>query len=72
MIKYSDKDVIQEAMVFVATGGTIASTAKMLGVPRSTVHWHIRHRLPYIDLKLSLKACKLLTINKHSKGRRKA
>lgn len=69
--RYSDEQVIHEANVFLKTPGGVLAVAKLLKVPKSTIHFHITKRLGYINLELWLEVRKTIAYNKkhHTGGR---
>ena len=70
-LKYSDSEVIHEAMTFIRTPGGVSATAELLQIPRSTVHYHIAKRLRDINPSLWFEVRKTIAYNKHNKGGKK-
>lgn len=52
---YTDFDVVREARFYEAGKVGIIKTAKLLGMPKSTLHYHLRKRLKSIDYDLWFK-----------------
>ena len=67
---YSDAEVLEEAKILVhTTGASTYTVASLLGVPQATVWWHVTHRLPDLDLELSVKVQVVLKNNYKGGGR---
>ena len=46
---YSDSWVLEEAKTLLQPGASTYSVALEMGMPQSTVWWHLTHRLPELD-----------------------
>ena len=46
---YSDSRVLEEAKALLQPGASTYSVALKMGMPQSTVWWHLTHRLPELD-----------------------
>lgn len=60
MRAYSDKEVVFEAEFFLSSNKGVIKTAKLLQMPKSTLHWHLRKRLKELDYGLWIKVKALL------------
>ena len=69
-IKYTDKQVIDEGILFLKTDGGVPALAELLNMPKSTVYYHVNKRLFWIDCNLWLEVRDRVRWNKHNKKRR--
>lgn len=66
-----DTRVLKEAKFVVEKSATVRSAAKYFGVSKSTVHYDMTKRLPYLDEDLARKVKNVLFINlceRHIRG----
>ena len=68
MRSWSDEDVI-DCGKWVASGLNVFEVENLFGVPNSTVHWVIMHRLPRLDLDLFDACIESFCIHKKQRGR---
>lgn len=67
---YSDAEVLEESRILAHTPGASTYTvAFQLGRPQATVWWHVTHRLPNLDIELSVKVQAVLKNNRKGGGR---
>lgn len=67
---YSDEQVLEEARILAYTPEASTYTvAAQLNRPQATVWWHVTHRLPDLDLELSLRVEAVLRKNYKGGGR---
>ena len=64
---YSDKEVVKEAEFFLDNNIGVIRTAKLLNMPKSTLHWHLNTRLKKIDYRLWMYAKATLVKRRSSK-----
>lgn len=53
--RYTDLQVIREAEEVLKEGASIVTAAALLGMPQTTLWWHINHRLRRLDPSLYLR-----------------
>lgn len=68
--KYTNRQVVQEGILFLKTDGGVPALAELLNMPKSTVYYHINKRLSWIDRGLWLDVRARIDWNKHNKKRR--
>lgn len=67
---YSDEQVLEEARILAYTPEASTYTvAAQLNRPQATVWWHVTHRLPDLDIELSLRVEAVLRKNYKGGGR---
>lgn len=67
---YSNEEVLEEAKILAYTpGASTYSVALQLNRPQATVWWHLTHRLPDLDPKLSIRVQEVLKNNYKGGGR---
>lgn len=49
LTNYTDLRVLEEAKALLQPGASTYSVALEMGMPQSTVWWHLTHRLPELD-----------------------
>ena len=65
---YHDSRVLEEAKALLQPGASTYSVALEMGMPQSTVWWHLTHRLPELDPGLADQVQVVLKENLHRKG----
>ena len=68
-IRRTDKDVIVCGEL-VSQGLTVLTIEKVTGIPHSTVHWVIMHRLPHLDKGLYEACLSIFCVHKKLGGKR--
>ena len=66
---YSDSWVLEEAKALLQPGASTYSVALEMGMPQSTVWWHLTHRLPELDPDLADQVQVVLKENLCRKGK---
>lgn len=70
---YSDEQVLEEARILAHTPGASTYTvAAQLDRPQATVWWHVTHRLPELDIDLSIQVKAVLRKNHRGGGQIKS
>ena len=70
---YSDEQVLEEARILAHTPGASTYTvAAQLDRPQATVWWHVTHRLPELDIDLSIQVKAVLRKNHRGGGQVKS
>jgi len=67
---YSDEDIIKNTKYLIDTNKSLLAVERELGVPHSTLSWHIRNRLKRVDHDLYDVAVKLLDDHRHDGSRK--
>lgn len=65
---YHDSRVLEEAKALLQPGASTYSVALEMGMPQSTVWWHLTHRLPELDPGLADQVQVVLKENLRRKG----
>lgn len=62
--RYTDAEVLANSEYLVQNVVSLEEAEKQIGVPHSTLFWHIQNRLIYLDETLYNECCELFNLNK--------